>query len=145
LTEFVADFLGVANLLDVECVSDTGFLRQVRFGEFTLDAQAPAGHDVGPGRAVIRPECVELAEAGLTGANRVPGMVDRRVFLGSTTQVVVRLPQGAVLQALVTNNSSQSEFQTGQPVTVSLPAESLRLLAASPEPAAEQALAADRA
>jgi spermidine/putrescine transport system ATP-binding protein len=139
LTEFVADFLGVANLLDVECVSGTGFVRQVRFGEFTLDARAPAGHDIGPGRAVIRPECVELGEAGLTGANRVPGMVDRRVFLGSTTQVLVRLPQGAVLQALVTNHSSQSEFQTGQPVTVSLPADSLRLLAASPEPA-EQAL-----
>jgi spermidine/putrescine transport system ATP-binding protein len=133
LTEFVADFLGVANLLDVECVSDTGFMRQVRFGEFTLEAQAPAGHDSGPSRAVIRPECVELAEPGLTGANCLPGMIDRRVFLGSTTQVVVRLPQGAVLQALVTNNSSQTGFETGQPVTVCLPAQSLRVLASGPD------------
>ena len=78
--------------------------RTVRYGEFTLEAQAPAGHAAGPGRAVIRPECVELAEAGLTGANRLPGMVDRTVFLGSTTQVMVRLPQGAVVQSLVTNS-----------------------------------------
>ena len=49
----------------------------------------------GPGRAVIRPECVELEEAGLTGDNRLPGMVERVVFLGSTTQVNVRLPHGA--------------------------------------------------
>ena len=102
-----------------------------RFGEFTLEAQAPAGHNSGPGRAVIRPECVELTEPGLTGTNRLPGMVDRTVFLGSTTQVMVRLPQGAVVQSLVTTNAMRDELTSGQPVTVQLPSESLRVLAAS--------------
>jgi spermidine/putrescine transport system ATP-binding protein len=133
LTEFVADFLGVANLLDVECSSGSGPTRSVRFGEFTLEAQAPPGHRPGPGRAVIRPECVELAEAGLTGANRLPGMVDRTVFLGSTTQVLVRLPQGAVVQSLITNGAGSQTFATGQPVTACLPPEALRVLAASPD------------
>jgi molybdopterin-binding protein len=105
----------------------------VRFGEFTLEAQAPPGHRPGPGRAVIRPECVELAEAGLTGANRLPGMVDRTVFLGSTTQVLVRLPQGAVVQSLITNGAGSQTFATGQPVTACLPPEALRVLAASPD------------
>jgi spermidine/putrescine transport system ATP-binding protein len=132
LTEFVADFLGVANLLDVECASATGTVRTVHFGEFALEAQVPADHAAGPGRAVIRPECVELAEAGLTGANRLPGMVDRTVFLGSTTQVMVRLPQGAVVQSLITNTAGTATFATGQPVTVCLPSEALRVLAASP-------------
>jgi spermidine/putrescine transport system ATP-binding protein len=131
LTEFVADFLGVANLLDVECTSGSGLTRSVRFGEFALEAQAPAGHDAGPARVVIRPECVELSEAGLTGVNRVPGMVDRTVFLGSTTQVQVRLPHGAVLQALVTSNALRDDMATGQAVTVRLPTESLRVLASS--------------
>ena len=135
LTEFVADFLGVANLLDIECPSATGSVRTIRYGEFTLDAQVPPEHDAGPGRAVIRPECVELAEAGLTGANRLPGMVDRTVFLGSTTQVLVRLPQGAVVQSLVTNTSDRNQLTAGQPVTVCLPPESLRVLAASATPA----------
>src|SRR3954470_8484951 len=130
--EFVADFLGVANLLDVECVSDTGLIRTIRYGEFTLDAQVPPGHDAGPGRAVIRPECVELAEAGLTGTNRLPGMVDRTVFLGSTTQVMVRLPHGGVLQSLITNTAGSGTFTAGQPVTVCLPSESLRVLSTSP-------------
>ena len=131
LTEFVADFLGVANLFDIECLSGNGLTRSVRFGEFTLEAQAPAGHDAGPARAVIRPECVELDEPGLTGANRLPGMVDRTVFLGSTTQVMVRLPQGAVVQSLVTTNAMRGGLTSGQPVTVQLPPQSLRVLATS--------------
>jgi spermidine/putrescine transport system ATP-binding protein len=131
LTEFVADFLGVANLFDIECLSGSGITRSVRFGEFTLEAQAPAGHDAGPGRAVIRPECVELVEPGLTGSNRLPGMVDRTVFLGSTTQVMVRLPQGAVVQSLITNSSMRDGLTSGQPVTVQLPSQSLRVLATS--------------
>jgi ABC-type Fe3+/spermidine/putrescine transport system ATPase subunit len=139
LTEFVADFLGVANLLDIECVTDAGAMREVRLGEFTLRAQAPAGIGAGAGRAVIRPECVELAGAGLTGLNRLPGMVDRTVFLGSTTQVMVRLPQGSVVQSLVTNTPAATDaYASGQPVTVCLPPESLRVLAASrqaPQPA----------
>ena len=133
LTEFVADFLGVANLLDIECASDMGSRRTIRYGEFTLEAQVPPGHDAGPGRAVIRPECVELAEGGLTGANRLPGMVDRTVFLGSTTQVMVRLPQGGVVQSLITNTAGSGTFTAGQPVTVCLPSESLRVLATSPD------------
>jgi spermidine/putrescine transport system ATP-binding protein len=136
MTEFVADFLGVANLLDVECLSDSGFMRQIKFGEFELTAVAPAGRTTGPARAVIRPECVELLDPGLTGANRVPGMVDRTVFLGSTTQVMVRLPQGGVVQSLLTNATAADRYTTGQPVTVSLPPESLRVLSAS-QPADE--------
>ena len=80
---------------------------------------------------MIRPECVELTDAGLTGANRLPGMVDRTVFLGSTTQVMVRLPHGAVVQSLVTNSSVQRNLSSGQPVTVYLPSKSLRVLAPS--------------
>jgi spermidine/putrescine transport system ATP-binding protein len=133
LTEFVADFLGVANLLDVECVADTGSIRTIRYGEFTLDAQVPPEHDAGPGRAVIRPECVELAGAGLTGTNRLPGMVDRTVFLGSTTQVMVRLPHGGLVQSLVTNTAGSESFAVGQPVTVCLPSDALRVLASSPD------------
>ncbi len=128
-TEFVADFLGVANLLDVESVSEGSAMRTVRYGEFTLEAQAPVGDDATARRAVIRPECVEVQEAGLTGVNRLPGMVDRVVFLGSTTQLMVRLPHGEVLQSLVTNTGQAESPTSGTPVTVHLPPQSLRMLA----------------
>jgi spermidine/putrescine transport system ATP-binding protein len=130
--EFVADFLGVANLMDVECLPGDGSMRRVRFGDVTLEAQAAEGCAAGPGRAVIRPECVEVGEPGLAGGNRVPGTVDRTVFLGSTTQLDVRLPHGAVLQSLVTNASVQGGLTRGQAVSVHLPPDALRVLSTSP-------------
>jgi spermidine/putrescine transport system ATP-binding protein len=130
-TEFVADFLGVANLIDVDCLPGSGTTRPVRFGDWTLLAQAPEGCQAGPGRAIIRPECVEVDQDGLEGPNRVPGMVDRTVFLGSTTQLNVRLPHGAVVQSLVTNASLSGGLTSGQPVSVHLPPEALRVLSTS--------------
>ena len=141
LTEFVADFLGVANLLDVECLPGSGATRTVQYGDFTLEAQAPVGDEATARRAVIRPECVDVQEAGRTGPNRVPGMVDGAVFLGSTTQLMVRLPHGGVLQSLVTNSARRESLPDGQPVTVHLPPESLRVLASDDRAAA--GLAAD--
>jgi ABC-type Fe3+/spermidine/putrescine transport system ATPase subunit len=129
--EFVADFLGVANLLDVECLPGNGTTRRVRLGAFTLEAQASQRCEAGRGRAVIRPECVEVGERGLDGGNRVPGLVDRTVFLGSTTQVNVRLPHGAVVQSLVTNASGGGGLTSGQAVSVHLPPEALRVLSTS--------------
>jgi spermidine/putrescine transport system ATP-binding protein len=135
VSEFVADFLGVTNLLDVDCLTGSGTTRSIRFGEFTLEAQVPADHAAGAGRAVIRPECIEILEAGATGSNRVPGMIDRSVFLGATTQVAIRLPHGAVLSALITNSRIRDDLATGLPVTVGLPSDSLRVLATSSRPA----------
>jgi spermidine/putrescine transport system ATP-binding protein len=140
--EFVADFLGVANLIDVDCLPGSGTTRSVRFGISTLQARVPDGCGAGPARAVIRPECVELGEPGRDGANRVPGMVDRAVFLGSTTQVSVRLPHGPVVQSLVTNGSAHPSFASGQAVSVHLPPDALRVLsrsATSSEPAGSAA------
>jgi spermidine/putrescine transport system ATP-binding protein len=132
--EFVAAFLGVANLMDVECLSGSGTTRRVRFGDFTLEAQSPEHCEPGRGRAVIRPECVEVGdpvEQSTDGGNRVPAMVERTVFLGSTTQITVRLPHGAVVQSLVTNASAHGTFTTGQAVSVHLPTGALRLLSTS--------------
>jgi spermidine/putrescine transport system ATP-binding protein len=130
-SEFVADFLGVANLMDVECLPGSGTTRRVRLGAFTLEAQASEECEAGLGRAVIRPECVEVGERGPEGGNRVPGMVDRTVFLGSTTQVIVRLPHGAVVQSLVTNASVQGGLTSGQSVSVTMPSQALRVLSTS--------------
>ncbi len=72
-SEYVADFLGVANLLDVTSGAGTGARGPITLGEFTLQGVIPAGHAAGPGRAVIRPERVELAEAGRHGREPAPG------------------------------------------------------------------------
>ncbi len=126
-SEFVADFLGVANLLDV-VVLGSGSGGPVKLGEFTLDAQVPTGYPRGEGRAVIRPESVHLEEGDATGGNRIPGMVERLVYLGSTTQVHVRLPDGSTVQSLVTNAVTEEAWASGDACRVRLPADALRVL-----------------
>jgi spermidine/putrescine transport system ATP-binding protein len=133
-SEFVADFLGVANLMDVEVTGGAG-VPPVRLGEFTLDAQVPEGRGKGPGRAVIRPESVQLEEGDLTGGNRMPGMVERVVYLGSTSQVYVRLASGSMIQALVTNAVNEEPWASGDACRVRLPSDSLRVLEQSGQPA----------
>jgi spermidine/putrescine transport system ATP-binding protein len=127
-SEFVADFLGVANLMDVEVKGGAGGIGPVQVGEFTLDAEIPAGYPAGPGRAVIRPESLHLEEGELTGDNRVPGMVERVVYLGSTSQVFVRLPGGSLVQSLVTNAAYEEPWSPGDPCRVRMPSDSLRVL-----------------
>ena len=133
-SEFVADFLGVANLLDVE-VSTSGGVGPIKLGEFTLDAQVPEGYVPGSGRAVIRPESVHLEEGDLTGDNRLPGMVERVVYLGSTSQVFVRLPEGSLVQSLVTNAVHEEPWSSGDACRVRMSADSLRVLEQSDDTA----------
>jgi hypothetical protein len=62
------------------------------------------------------------------------------VFLGSVTQVMVRLPHGPVIQALYKNAVTGEEpYEIGDAVTVCLPSNSLRVLAWSNREADEAA------
>jgi spermidine/putrescine transport system ATP-binding protein len=128
-TAYVADFLGVANLLDAECTGTSGDgRRSVRLGSFDLLASGATSN--GPVRLVIRPERVKVlsASAESTDANCVPAMVERVVYVGSVTQVYLRLTTGASLQALVANHDGPPDWSEGTPVRAALPVEGLRAL-----------------
>jgi len=126
---YVADFLGVSNLMPVEIVSrGPGSSCSARLGDSVLQVDH-GGADV-PDRshAVIRPERVRIEEFGSAGPNRVPAMVERLVYLGSSTQIFVRLAPGAELQALVQNDGSQDRLTQGTPVHAFLAPDALRVL-----------------
>jgi spermidine/putrescine transport system ATP-binding protein len=129
-TAYVADFLGVANLLAVECrgTSPSG-LQSVRLGDTELEATPVSDDIVGEGHVVIRPERVRLAARGRQVPNAVDGTIEELVYVGATTQVAVRLVNGDVLQVLVVNDGRSDDLKRGTPVTVTLPAHALRLLA----------------
>jgi hypothetical protein len=78
--------------------------------------------------AVIRPERVRIEEFGTAGDNRVPAMVERLVYLGSSTQVFLRLAPGVELQAVMQNDGSVSSLTQGTPVHAYLAPDALRVL-----------------
>src|SRR6185437_3541709 len=87
---FVADFLGVSNLMDAEPVGWSDGECSVRIGETTLRARCGDVAARGRVRIVARPERLELLEHGAQGDNCLVGMVERTVYVGASLQVIVR-------------------------------------------------------
>ena len=130
---YVADFLGVSNLMEVDVVErGPGSQCRVKLGETALAVDRGDVDALGPAHALIRPERVRIepyGQDGQAGPNRVPAMVERLVFLGSATEVLLRLAPGIALQALMQNDGSRPDLAQGTPVNVYLPPDALRVLA----------------
>ncbi len=141
---YVADFLGVSNLMEVGVVSrGPGAQCEIQLGDAVLISEH-GGHDA-PDRAhaVIRPERVKIEEFGSAGPNRVPAMVERLVYLGSATQVFLRLAAGADVQALLNNDGSQHKLAQGTPVHAYFAPDALRVLSGGTSAADLHAAAAE--
>src|SRR6266567_2153261 len=78
-TAYVADFLGVSNLMSAHGEG----AGRVRVGDFELMAGRGDLGARGRIRVVVRPERVHLEDHGTSGENRVPGMVERVLYVGS--------------------------------------------------------------
>jgi spermidine/putrescine transport system ATP-binding protein len=123
-TAYVADFLGVSNLMDARAEG----AGRVSLGDFDLRATEGSLEARGDVKLTIRPERIRLAEHGLSGPNVLPGMVERTVYLGAATQVIVNLAPGQRVQAVLANEDGAVIYESGTPVSVCLPAEALRVL-----------------
>jgi spermidine/putrescine transport system ATP-binding protein len=126
---YVADFLGVSNLMAVDVVSrGPGSRCELRLGDTVLAADH-GGHDAPDhAHAVIRPERVKIEDYGSAGNNRVPAMVERLVYLGSATQIFLRLAAGYDIQVLTHNDGSHAKLTQGTPVHAYLAPDALRVL-----------------
>ena len=130
-TVFVADFLGVSNLLGGEATGD-GDDCVVKIGERTLRASSGATGARGEVKVMIRPERVVLEPQGSPGENRLPGLIERAVYVGPVYELHVRLLGGGLLKATVQNDGSPIAVEEGSAVTLHLPPDALRVLAPSP-------------
>jgi hypothetical protein len=77
---------------------------------------------------VIRPERVAIGPYDEAGENRIPGMVERVVYVGALIQLFVHLGPGQTIQAMVTNDGEHARLTQGTSVSVALPSSSLRVL-----------------
>jgi spermidine/putrescine transport system ATP-binding protein len=131
---YVAGFLGSANVLDVTVHgAGPGGSVDCGLGELGLRAVGPTA--AGSGKVIVRPERIVLEPAEdaapePAGHNVFHGLVDRIVYLGPTTHVVVRLADGQTLLVAVPNTGEplSSPFVVGRPVRATFPAEAARLL-----------------
>jgi spermidine/putrescine transport system ATP-binding protein len=138
-TLFVADFLGVSNLIGAEATPGTDGC-VLRVGERTLRATSGATECSGDVKAMIRPERIGVEAQGEAGENRVPGLVERAVYVGSSHELHVRIIGGDLLKATVRNDGSALAYEEGAPVTLHLPPDAVRVLAPSAGAPVEGAL-----
>jgi len=128
-TLYVADFLGVSNLMQATIVNAGTSACHVALEGYELETRGTDRDVTGEAKIVIRPERIELEEHGSpSGPNRIPGMVERVVYVGSTIQVIVRGATGEALQALVQNTGGGIPYEQGTPVQLHLPVDALRVL-----------------
>jgi spermidine/putrescine transport system ATP-binding protein len=138
---YVADFLGVSNLMEAYADGDDARgACQIRLGDFSLSADQGAKGCTGPVKVAIRPERVQIEPYETSGLNRIPAMVERLVFLGSSTQILLRLAHGSLVQALLQNQGGPPAYQQGTAVVAHLPADALRVLKGSSVPYDEDAV-----
>jgi spermidine/putrescine transport system ATP-binding protein len=127
-TTFVADFLGISNLMTGVARGPSGAGCAVGLGEFELIAGCGDAATTGETKLVIRPERVRLEARRSEMDNRVPGMVERVVYLGAANHVLVRLAHGEQVTALVQDTGEAPPYKQGDHVHVHFPPDALRVL-----------------
>jgi len=130
-TAYVADFLGVSNLMDAEASgAAAGGGCRLRLGEFDLIAGQGEAATTGACKITIRPERVDIEPQHTTGENRLPAIVERVVYVGAVLQVILHLASGQTIQAWLPNDGDHDPHRSGDAVTVHFPPEALRALPA---------------
>lgn len=121
-TRFVADFIGTSNLVDGRVVG----------GRFVAKSglELPCSASNGPGGdlvLVVRPEKIELAEAGSQGA--LSGKVTRVTKLGGLVEYAATLPSGETFLVHQQDRSGSKIRELGDDVALVWRPEDGRLLA----------------
>jgi ABC-type Fe3+/spermidine/putrescine transport system ATPase subunit len=103
--------------------------RVFRCNQGELDAK-------GDVKVMIRPERIVIEPHSDTGDERLPGIVERSVFLGGSHEVHVRVLGGELMRATVINDGTATpvSLEPGAAVSLRLPAEGLRVLRPSESP-----------
>ena len=108
-TEFVANFLGVSNLVDARLASTEGDVAGVETHDgarLTLPADRIGPHGTDAVRVGVRPEKITLVPAGQecpAGSNVLRGTVVVAAFLGVSIQYLIQAAGGEELTVIAQN------------------------------------------
>jgi spermidine/putrescine transport system ATP-binding protein len=143
-TTFVAGFIGVSNLMPGEVTSSNGSTAHVRLDAGVDVRTESGGASVGERcHAVVRPEKLEIHEAGaaIDGRPSVEGSIESSVYLGTATQVVVRLGDGTAMTVLVPNADTEARRRLpgpGDDVRLAWSSENIHMVRAERADTAEE-------
>jgi spermidine/putrescine transport system ATP-binding protein len=125
-TTFVAGFIGVSNLMPGTVVAASGDRGTIRLDSGPeVEAHVNGIANGERCHAVVRPEKLRIEHAGGASGDGMPsvdGVVESSVYLGTSTQIVVRLPDDVPLTVLVPNASEAERSRLpggGAPVRLS--------------------------
>ena len=112
-TTFVAGFIGVSNLMPGEVISANGDGAKLRLDAGpTVRTPSTGGAATGErAHAVVRPEKLVLTPASESvpdGHPSVEGQVESSLYLGTATQMVVKLGDGTRMTVLVPNADAEA-------------------------------------
>jgi iron(III) transport system ATP-binding protein len=122
---FVAEFVGLSNIVPVELLETNGKNASVRlFGKTIRSRRAPRNPD-GQVSVVLRPEALEIDQPDPEG---VPAHVLTMAFTGPLVRYTIRTNDGTLLTVDLHNPGPDQFFAEGTPVSLKLPAEVPALL-----------------
>jgi spermidine/putrescine transport system ATP-binding protein len=101
-TTFVAGFIGVSNLMPGVVKSAGAGGKVLLDSGVTVSADADGLQDGDRCHAVVRPEKLRLGDGGRRDPS-VEGLVESSLYLGTSTQLIVRLPDDVRMTVLVPN------------------------------------------
>ena len=123
-SSYIADFLGVSNLMPARALAPD----RVTVAGREMSCVVTHGAS-GSVTVCIRPERVELHPAGYVGDNTLAGEIERVVYGGALLNVQVNIEGVGVLQVTVPNQGAAFKFGWPDPVVLRFPAEALRIVA----------------
>ena len=108
-SEFVADFIGEANILDAQIESVQGTEAQVRLGSMLLSF---AGHtrQVGKARVAVRPNRIKLYAADTQ--NTLGGTIEKSTYVGSHMEYKIHTELGVLFATSIDINDASEVGQT---------------------------------
>jgi spermidine/putrescine ABC transporter ATP-binding subunit len=138
-SRFVADFMGIANILDGRVADSAGGLVALDVGGMRMMVASASPPRHGDQAAIaIRPEALALGPAGGARADEagsvLPGVVEQAIFKGQTLDIWVETPAARLL-ARIDRAGMASPPAPGQPCTLSFAPSRAVLLPAGTEPA----------
>ncbi|HEU4318771.1 MAG TPA: ABC transporter ATP-binding protein [Acidimicrobiia bacterium] len=127
-SSYIAEFLGVSNLMEVMVKSETpDGAAVVQLGSHELVASTNYPWP-GPALMSIRPERIRIVPADDKGPNTVQAKVDRTVYAGPVLNLLVQIDDLNDIQVSVANEGHIATYRHGEPIRLHMPSEAIMVL-----------------